>query len=75
MDIVLPGINGFEACRRLKELEHTKNIPIIFTTSLNDEDNKIKGVEVEGDDYCIKLQLIQGNLKRKLVYYSKRNNI
>lgn len=54
LDIVLPGINGFEVCRRLKELEHTKNIPIIFTTSLNDVDNKIKGVEVEGDDYCIK---------------------
>jgi two-component system cell cycle response regulator len=54
LDIVLPGMNGFEVCRRLKESEQTKNIQIVAITSLRDMDSKIKGIELGADDYLVK---------------------
>jgi two-component system sensor histidine kinase/response regulator len=51
LDIVMPGIDGFETCRQLKANEHTKDIPVIFMTPLSDIEDKIKGFEVGGVDY------------------------
>jgi len=54
LDVVLPGINGFETCQRLKTNEATKEIPVIFITSLTDEVDKVKGFDVGGVDYITK---------------------
>ncbi|MDM8518914.1 hybrid sensor histidine kinase/response regulator [Anaerolineales bacterium HSG6] len=54
MDIRMPGIDGFEACRQLKEFEQTKDIPIIFMTALDDINSKLHGFEVGGVDYITK---------------------
>ena len=54
LDILLPGIDGFEVCRQLKEAEQTSNIQIVAITSLHDLDSKIKGIELGADDYLIK---------------------
>lgn len=54
LDVMMPGIDGFETCKRLKDNELTQNIPIIFMTALSDNENVIKGFEVGGVDYVIK---------------------
>jgi len=54
LDILLPGMDGFEVCRILKEAEQTRNIQIIAVTSLLDLDSKVKGIELGADDYLVK---------------------
>ena len=54
LDVMMPGINGFETCRRLQSDEKSKDIPVIFMTALASEDDKVKGFEVGGVDYVIK---------------------
>lgn len=54
LDVLLPGIDGFETCRRLKALPATAEIPIIFMTSLASAEDKITGFEVGAVDYVTK---------------------
>lgn len=54
LDVMLPDMNGFEICRRLKAGEITRHTPVIFTTSLSDVENRVNGVEAEGDGYLVK---------------------
>ena len=51
LDVMMPGIDGFEVCRRLKANAETKDIPVIFLTALSETINKVKGFEVGGVDY------------------------
>ncbi len=73
LDVMMPEIDGFEVCRRLKSDAQTANIPIIFLTALVDKVNKIKGFNLGGEDYITKpfeqaevLARINSILKRKL---------
>jgi len=54
LDIVMPGIDGLETCRRLKADERTRDIPVIFMTALSDPVDKIKGFEAGAVDYITK---------------------
>ena len=54
LDILMPGIDGFETCRRLKADESTRSIPVIFMTALTDVEDKVKGFAVGGVDYVTK---------------------
>ena len=54
LDVMMPGIDGFETCQRLKANPHTDDIPVIFMTALADESSKIKGFEVGAVDYITK---------------------
>ena len=54
LDVVMPGINGFETCRRLKGNQLTKNIPVIFMTDLMDTADRVKGFEMGAVDYITK---------------------
>ena len=54
LDIQMPGIDGFETCRRLKENKEYRHIPVIFLTALSDRANKVKGLELGGVDYITK---------------------
>lgn len=54
LDVLMPGIDGFETCQRLKADPNTHHIPIIFMTALNDTDSKIKGFELGAVDYVTK---------------------
>lgn len=54
MDILMPGMNGYETCRKIKENELTKEIPIIFLSALDDSTNKVEGFSVGGVDYVSK---------------------
>lgn len=54
LDVQMPKIDGFEACRRLQADPATQGIPIIFTTALADRDNKLKGLALGAVDYVTK---------------------
>lgn len=54
LDVMMPTINGFEVCRRLKARESTRDIPVIFMTSSAGEGDKLKGFEVGAVDYLTK---------------------
>lgn len=51
LDVMMPGIDGFEVCRRLKADAATRNIPVIFLTALSETVNKLTGFQVGGVDY------------------------
>jgi PAS domain S-box-containing protein len=54
LDVRMPGMDGFEVCRRLKDDEATRSIPIIFLSSLEDERSKVKAFQAGGVDYISK---------------------
>lgn len=54
LDVLMPGIDGFETCRRLKSSETVADIPVIFMTALSNTVDKIKGFEAGGVDYITK---------------------
>ena len=54
LDIMMPGMDGFETCRRLKENPETEDIPVIFMTSLTDTEDKVKGFRSGAVDYITK---------------------
>src|SRR5512139_4234439 len=54
LDIVMPGIDGYEVCRRLREAEATRELPIMFLSSLEDVQDKARGFEIGANDYLTK---------------------
>ena len=54
LDILMPGMDGFETCLHLKEQEETETIPVIFMTALSGIDDIVRGFEVGGVDYITK---------------------
>lgn len=54
LDVMMPGMDGFEVCRQLKQDEQTRLIPVIFITALNDRQARIRGIEVGADDFLSK---------------------
>jgi len=54
LDIVMPGMDGFEVCRILRDDESNNLMPIIMLTAQDDEDNKLTGLELGADDYIVK---------------------
>lgn len=54
LDVMMPGIDGFETCRRLKANPSTRDIPVIFMTALSETKTKLTGFEVGGVDYIAK---------------------
>ena len=54
LDVMMPGIDGFETCQRLKTDPTTKDVPVIFTTALVDAENKVKGLSLGAVDYITK---------------------
>jgi adenylate cyclase len=84
LDVMMPGIDGFEICRRLKANESSKDIPVIFMTALSETEDKVKGFSVGAVDYITKpvqeevlkaritTHLTIRNLNRSLVEQNQR---
>jgi two-component system, sensor histidine kinase and response regulator len=54
LDIMMPDMDGFEVCKRIKEQDETRDIPIIFLTARTDTDDIVKGFRMGGVDYITK---------------------
>jgi len=54
LDLMLPRLNGFEVCQRLKQAEATSYIPIIMLTAKGETSDKVEGIEIGADDYVTK---------------------
>lgn len=69
LDIMMPGMDGYEACRRLKASETTRDIPVIFLTALTDSQDEAKGLELGAVDYITKpfnLAILRARLSNHL---------
>lgn len=54
LDLMLPGMNGMDLCRRLRSEEHTRRIPVIMLTAKASESDRVAGLDVGADDYIAK---------------------
>ncbi|HCS49397.1 MAG: hypothetical protein A2V45_13135 [Candidatus Aminicenantes bacterium RBG_19FT_COMBO_58_17] len=54
LDLLLPGLNGFEVCRQVKGSEKGKDLPIVVITCLEDMDSRLKCIELQTDDFLVK---------------------
>jgi signal transduction histidine kinase len=54
LDVIMPTMDGFEVCRRLKAVAELRETPVIFMTALTDSEDKIRGFEVGGVDFVTK---------------------
>ncbi|QUY44898.1 ATP-binding protein [Acaryochloris marina] len=68
LDVLMPDIDGFETCRRLKANPKTEPIPVIFMTALTSNNDKVKGLEVGAVDYVTKPIYVDELLARVKVH-------
>jgi CheY-like chemotaxis protein len=54
LDVVMPGMDGMEVCRRLREMPGTEDLPVIFITAKDSRENKLAGLNAGGSDYITK---------------------
>ena len=54
LDVMMEGMSGFDLARLLRSEERTRNIPIIFITARDNEDDRVTGLDIGGDDYIPK---------------------
>ncbi|MEZ0609023.1 sigma-54-dependent transcriptional regulator [Fibrella sp. WM1] len=64
LDVMMPGMDGFETCRRLKHLDTTQAIPVLFMTALSDTIDKVNGFNMGAVDYITKPFQLQEVLAR-----------
>lgn len=78
LDVMLPGIDGFETCRRLKADELTRDTPVVFMTALTDSADKVKGFVAGGVDYVTKpfeAQEVMARVRTHLCLYAMQRAI
>lgn len=54
LDVMMPGLNGFDLCRRLKNEEATALVPVVLVTALEDAESRVRGIEAGADDFLSK---------------------
>jgi DNA-binding response OmpR family regulator len=54
LDVMLPGMSGFDVCRRLRTIERTRKVPIVMLTGLSDTPSKLQSFDIGADDYLVK---------------------
>ncbi|MEH2056583.1 MAG: response regulator [Nostoc sp.] len=74
LDVMMPGMDGFETCQRIKGNPKTRNIPIIFVTALSESVNKVRGFELGAIDYITK-PFQQGEVLARVRTHLKLNQL
>lgn len=78
LDIVMEDVNGYEVCRRLKANPDTKNIPVLFVTTLSDVQDETRGLELGAADYITKPfspPIIKARIKNHLNLKNYQDNL
>ena len=73
LDIMMPEMDGFEVCSKLKSDSRTQNVPIIFISALGDTENKVRGFQAGGVDYISKPFHVAEVLARVKTHLALRN--
>jgi two-component system, NtrC family, sensor kinase len=73
LDVMMPGMDGFETCRRIKANPENEDIPIIFMTALSETENKISGLQIGAVDYITKPIQVEEVLARVNIHLRLRN--
>jgi len=66
LDIIMPGIDGYQVLKTLKEDEDTKDVPVVILTNLNQKDEVRKGLDMGADDYLIKAHFMPSEVVDKI---------
>jgi len=66
LDLILPGIHGFELLKKLKETDRTKEIPVIIVSNLGSQEEIKKGLKLGADAYLIKAHILPVDLVKKI---------
>ncbi len=81
LDLIMPGINGFEVCKKLKDDPKTDHIPIVIVTSLHETEDRNKAIKAGADDFITKpfdiIELsvrVKSHLRTKLYYDTMLGN-
>ncbi|MFZ4440060.1 MAG: response regulator [Syntrophales bacterium] len=78
LDVMMPGLDGFEVCRRLKANPTTREIPIIFLTARNEDADEAYGLELGAVDYITKpfnITVVQARVRNHIELQKHRNNL
>lgn len=78
LDVMMPGIDGYEVCKRLKENSTTANIPVIFVTALSEEKNEAHGLQLGAVDYITKPfipELVKSRVHNQIELKKHRDNL
>ena len=78
LDVMMPGLNGYEVCQRLKSEKKTKKIPVIFITAMNEERDETQGFESGAVDYIKKpfsMPIIKSRIRTHLKLKAQRMRI
>ena len=73
LDVMMPGMDGFETCRRIKANPENADIPIIFMTALSETENKVSGLQLGAVDYITKPIQVEEVLARVNIHLRLRN--
>ena len=81
LDVMMPGLNGYEVCEKIRTDEKYKNIPILFLTAKSSEQDEVHGLDIGADDYIAKpvsikklIARIKSNLRRSDINSNKGTN-
>ncbi len=78
LDIIMPGMDGYEVCERLKKDDTTKNIPVIFLTAMTEEQDEAKGLALGAVDYITKPfspELVKSRVRNQLELKRHRDHL
>jgi len=74
LDIMMPGIDGYEVCRRLKEEEKSENIPVIFVTAMDDVADERRGFQLGAVDFLkkpVSAPIVQARVKNHIALHNQ----
>lgn len=78
LDIMMPGLDGYEVCQRLKANRHTQDIPVIFLTGKSDEEDETRGFELGAVDFIskpISIPILLARIRSHLAFYTSARQL
>jgi PAS domain S-box-containing protein len=78
LDVMMPGMDGYEVCRQLKAEETTQHIPVIFVTALHDVEAETRGFAAGGEDFITKplnVPVVKARVRSHLALYRQRRSL